>query len=180
VKPHADLQEMEALLPAVRKYQELATKHGINDIFQDNGGKLLQMVLVTGLTALRSREGNDAKDADGNEYELKSVNIKLTRSFSTHHHLNPTILAKYRKVDWIMAVYESIELKRVYHLRPDDLEPLFTKWEAQWHARGGKDINNPKIPLSFVEAQGKLIYTHGPMPEPSAIDLLMQDSKNPA
>jgi hypothetical protein len=177
MKPHPDLAKMEALLPYVRQYQELATSHGINDIFQDNGGKLLQMLLVTGLRALGKREGNDARDELGKEYELKSVNIKLTRNFSTHHHLNPTILAKYRKVDWVMAVYESIELKRVYHLRPVDLEPLFVKWEKKWHDEGGKDINNPKIPLSFVQAQGKLVFTHGPMPEPTALDLLMQDSK---
>jgi hypothetical protein len=177
MKPHPDLAKMEALLPYVRQYQELATSHGINDIFQDNGGKLLQMLLVTGLKALGKRVGNDARDELGKEYELKSVNIKLTRNFSTHHHLNPTILAKYRKVDWVMAVYESIELKRVYHLRPVDLEPLFVKWEKKWHDEGGKDINNPKIPLSFVQAQGKLVFTHGPMPEPTALDLLMQDSK---
>jgi len=180
MKPHADLKEMEALLPAVQKYQDLATKHGINDIFQDNGGKLLQMLMVTGLTALGTREGNDAKDDDGNEYELKSVNIKLTRSFSTHHHLNPTILAKYRLVDWVMAVYEGIELKRVYRLKPDNLEPLFTKWEQKWHTDGKKDINNPKIPISFVEAHGTLIYTHGPSPEPSTINNVMPYSRNPA
>src|ERR1700722_15711487 len=157
MKAHPDKAKMEALLPYVRQYQELATHHGINDIFQDNGGKLLQMLLVTGLTSLGTREGNDAKDAEGNEYELKTVNIKLTRSFSTHHHLNPTILAKYRKVDWILAMYEHIELKRVYLLRPADLEPLYSKWEQQWHARGGKDLNNPKIPVAYVEAQGTLL-----------------------
>lgn len=177
MKAHPDVKKMEALLPYIRQYQELACEHGINDIFQDNGGKLLQMLLVTGLINIRGREGNDAKDEDGNEYELKSVNIKLTRSFSTHHHLNPVILAKYRKVDWIMAVYENIELRRVYHLRPIDLEPLFTKWEKQWHERGNKDLNNPKIQVSFVEAQGKLIYNHGGLPEPSPIDQLFQDSK---
>jgi len=177
MKAHPDKEKMEALMPYIRQYQELASKHGVNDIFQDNGGKLLQMLLVTGLTSLRAREGNDAKDEKGNEYELKSVNIKLTRSFSTHHHLNPVILAKYRKVDWIMAAYEGIELKRVYHLRPVDLEPLFTRWEKKWHDDGGRDINNPKIPLSFVEAQGKLIYSTGPLPEPSALDNLMKDAK---
>lgn len=174
MKPHADKVLMDQLLPAVRKYQELATRHGINDIFQDNGGKLLQMLLVTGLTATGTREGNDARDQEGNEYELKSVNVKLTRSFSTHHHLNPTILAKYRKVDWIMAAYEGIELRRVFRLRPSDLEPLFAKWEQKWHDSGGKDINNPKIPLSFVEAVGELIYAEGAEPEPTPLDLLMQ------
>jgi hypothetical protein len=162
MKPHPDKAVLDRLFPAVREYQKLASKHGINDIFQDNGGKLLQMLLVTGLQSLGVREGNDAKDANGNEYELKSVNISLTRSFSTHHHLNPVILAKYRKVDWIMAVYEGIELQRVYRLKPKDLEPLFSKWEKKWHDDGGKDINNPKIPLGFVEKVGSMIYTVSP------------------
>ena len=34
-----DLKEMKALFPYIRKYQELSSKHGIKDIFQDNGGK---------------------------------------------------------------------------------------------------------------------------------------------
>lgn len=161
MKSHLDKEKMEALLPFVRQYQELASKHGINDIFQDNGGKLLQLLLITGLTGIGTREGNDAKDEKDNEYELKTVNIKLTPSFSTHHHLNPTILAKYRKVEWLMAVYEHIELKRIYRLMPADLEPIFAKWEAKWHASGGKDINNPKIPIKFVEKHGTLIYTQG-------------------
>jgi hypothetical protein len=177
MKAHTDKALMDDLFPAVRKYQELATKHGVNDIFQDNGGKLLQLLMVTGLTALKTREGNDARDAQGNEYELKTVNIKLTQSFSTHHHLNPTILAKYRKVDWVMAVYEGIELRRVFRLKPAQLEPYFTKWEKKWHADGGKDINNPKIQVSFVEAQGELIFAEGPEPEPSALDLLFKGEK---
>jgi hypothetical protein len=46
-----------------------------------------------GLRILSGREGNDAVDANGREYELKSVNIELTSAFSTHHHMNPTIIA---------------------------------------------------------------------------------------
>ena len=125
---------------------------------QDNGGKLLQIALVTGLRILTSREGNDAVDESGKEYELKSVNVLLTRSFSTHHHMNPTIIAKYRKVDWVFAVYESIELKEIYLLTPERMEPFYAKWEDKWHRDGGKDINNPKIPLSYVRENGELIF----------------------
>ena len=103
MKPHPDKKELERLFPYIREYQALASKHGIGDIFQDNGGKLLQLLLITGLKGVGSREGNDAQDAQGNEYELKSVNTLLTQSFSTHHHMNPTILAKYRKVDWVFG-----------------------------------------------------------------------------
>ncbi|MBI5762781.1 MAG: restriction endonuclease [Planctomycetes bacterium] len=158
MKPHPDFEELRRLFPAVQKYQELATRHGISDIFQDNGGKLLQVLLLTGLTGIKGREGNDARDATGREYELKSVNIELTLSFSTHHHLNPVIIAKYRKVDWIFAIYRNIELQEVYLMTPVQLEPYFGAWEKKWHEKGGKDANNPKIPVNFVKKTGKLIY----------------------
>jgi hypothetical protein len=87
----------------------------------------LQLVLITGLTVILGREGNDARDEDGNEYELKSVNTLLTRSFSTHHHMNPVIIAKYRQVKWCFAVYEGIELQAVYLMEPAQLEPYFQK-----------------------------------------------------
>ena len=155
---HKDKTLLEELFPYIQKYQELANNHGINDIFQDNGGKILQVLLYTGLKILPGREGNDAIDENGNEYELKSVNTLLTSSFSTHHHMNPVIIAKYRKVDWIFAVYEGIELKEIYKLTPQDIEPYYTTWENKWHATGGKDINNPKIPLKYVRTKGKRIY----------------------
>ncbi len=155
---HPDLQKLNELFPFIRKYQELASAHGINDIFQDNGGKLLPVLLITGLKVLPGREGNDAVDDFGNEYELKSVNVLLTKSFSTHHHINPTIIEKYRQVDWIFAVYRGIELQAIYQLTPNDLKPFFVKWEAKWHERGGQDINNPKIPLKYVTENGRLLY----------------------
>jgi len=150
--------KINSLLPGIREYQLLADQHGINDIFQDNGGKLLQILLITNLKILPGREGNDAVDENGNEYELKSVNIKLTKSFSTHHHMNPVIIGKYRKVTWIFAIYEGIELIEIYKLKPSQLEPYYKKWESKWSEDGNKDINNPKIPLSFVVENGELLY----------------------
>ena len=147
-----------SLWPAVQEYQRLASRHGIEDIFQDNGGKLLQALILLDLVNIPGREGNDARDEEGNEYELKTVNSKLTRSFSTHHHLNPVILAKYRSVAaWFFSVYEHIELKKIYKLTPDQLQPYFQNWEDKWK-RDRKDINNPKIPLKFVESHGELVY----------------------
>ena len=93
------------------------------------------------------------------KYELKSVNTLLTQSFSTHHHMNPTILKKYRQVDWVFAIYEGIELQAIYRMKPAGLEPYFTKWESKWHESGGKDINNPKIPVKFVVERGELIHS---------------------
>ena len=159
-----DIKKLIKLFPYIRDYQILASKYNIDDIFQDNGGKILQMLLFTGLKALPGREGNDAIDSSGIEYELKSVNILLTKSFSTHHHMNPKIIEKYRKVPWIFAVYEGIEIRKIYKLEPNDLDFYYNKWEKKWHDDGGKDINNPKIPLKYVKNIGKLIYDYGTNP----------------
>ena len=155
---HADKKKLDRIWPSIVEYQKLASKHGIDDIFQDNGGKILQVLLITGLRRVVGREGNDAVDDDGQEYELKSVNIALTKSFSTHHHMNPTIISKYRKVPWIFAVYRGIELLEIYRLEPSDMELWYRKWEDKWHADGGKDINNPKVPLSYVREHGKKLF----------------------
>jgi len=157
---HEDLSTLIDLWPQVEQYQNLANKHGINDIFQDNGGKLLQVLLLLNLKVLPGREGNDAIDITGTEFELKSVNIELTKSFSTHHHMNPTIIAKYRKVPWIFAIYSNITIRSIYLLMPDELEFFYDKWERQWHSKGGKDINNPKIPVNHVVNYGHLLWAN--------------------
>ncbi len=161
--PHEDYLNLVKIWPSIQEYQTLATKHGIDDVFQDNGGKLLQVLLLLGLKIVPGREGNDASDSTGQEYELKSVNIELTHGFSTHHHMNPTIIAKYRKVPWIFAAYRDITLQTVYLLHPSELEPYFTKWELKWHADGKKDINNPKIPITYIIEHGQMV--HGTPPD---------------
>jgi len=166
VKSHPDAATLDELFPAVQAYQALATKHGISDIFQDNGGKLLQTLLILNLQGLSSREGNDARDDAGHEYELKTVNVLLTSSFSTHHHLNPGILAKYRKVHaWYFSIYEGIELIEIFRLTPADLEQsFFLPWEAKWgkmnegRSSEFRDINNPKISVKYVQEHGELAY----------------------
>lgn len=160
--PDRDAKRLVELWPAIEQYQELACKHGIDDIFQDNGGKILQVLLILGLKILPGREGNDAIDASGQEYELKSVNIELTRGFSTHHHMNPVIIAKYRKVPWIFAIYRHIALQAVFLLKPAAMEYFYKLWEQKWHADGGKDINNPKVPVTYVLAKGELLYGSAP------------------
>lgn len=159
IHPHEDIDRLNELFPGVQRYQELANIHGISDIFQDNGGKILQTLLILGLRSTKQREGNDAVDDKGHEYELKSVNLDLTKSFSTHHHLNPVILSKYREVRaWYFSIYRGIELIKIYRMSPDSLEEeFFSPWESKWN-RERKDINNPKIPVKFVEAKGDLVY----------------------
>jgi len=157
---HPDLEKLQALFPHIREYQKLAAKHGIGDVFQDNGGKLLQTLLILNMEGLGCREGNDCRDADGNEYELKSINILLTSGVSTHHHLNPTILKKYRAVKaWYFSAYRGIELTEMWRVETTALEPWFKAQEKKWRKSGGRDINNPKIPLKFVREVGKLVYS---------------------
>ena len=168
--PHPDAELLKELFPSIRLYQELARKHGIPDIFQDNGGKILQVCLILGLTVLKSREGNDAVDEDGLEYELKTVNLSRTAQFTTHHHLNPAIIAKYRKVDWIFVTYEGIELKEIYLMKPLAMEHWYRKWEAKWHRDGGKDINNPKVPLTYVRRHGQLLHSSVGEPLEKSLD----------
>ncbi len=143
-------------MPHIREYQALAAEHGIGDVFQDNGGKVLQTLLVLNLAQLPGREGHDARDSDGNEYELKTLNRRLTSSFSTNHHLNQAIIAKYRTAKaWFFSVYDGIELKAIYKVPSSALEPYFSEWESR--CRSG-DLNNPKIPLSHVRENGEVCY----------------------
>ena len=162
VKPkellRTDIDKLKTLLPIINAFHELANERGINNIFKNNGGRLAQVLHFMNLKILPGREGNDAVDEQGNEYELKSVNIKLTKSFSTHHHMNPIIIKKYRKVNWIFAVYEGIELVEIFKLTPSQLALYYTKWLKKWRDDGNKDINNPKIPLSYVRERGELLF----------------------
>lgn len=63
------ITKLNKLFPYIRQYPKIAREvANIEDIFQDNGGKLLQVLLVTNLQNLTdSREGNDAKDTNGLE-----------------------------------------------------------------------------------------------------------------
>lgn len=158
-----DKDELSRLFPYVREYQKLALKHKIADIFQDNGGKYLELQIILGLTTTGKREGNDATDADGNEYEIKTVNLDLQKQFTTHHHLNHNIIAKYRRVSWYFAVYRGIELQVIYLMTPDMMEPHYRKWEAML-SDGRKDINNPKIPLKDIVRDGIVAHVPKGMP----------------
>ena len=162
ITPHQDYKTFEQLWSHVIELQSLASNHGIDDIFQDNGGKVLQTLLLLSLKDLPGRNGNDAFDSDGNEYELKTVNMDLTFGISTHHHMNPSIIQKYRSVSWIFSIFEGIILTAIYLLKPIQLESLFEKWDAKYHDLGGQELNNPKIPLSLVIDRGELIYGEVP------------------
>lgn len=156
----SDLQRYLQLFPSLLQLQELAKKHGIVDIFQDNGGKLLEIILRLGLKVVPGRNGNDVYDADGQECEVKTVNAsnKKSPSFTTHHHLNLNIIEKYKQVPWYFAVYHDIELQTIYRLEPEHLEPLVANWTEQYNERQ-EELNNPKIPLKFVKEVGQIVWS---------------------
>jgi transcriptional regulator with XRE-family HTH domain len=157
-KRRSAFERMQDAFEKVQELQKLAKEYGIADIFQDNGGKVLQVLIMLGLRISPGREGNDALDDEGNEYELKTVNYALTPQVSTHHHLNKEILDKYRKVKaWYFAIYEDIELREIWKVPPSQLEELFQRW-ATIIDQAGKELNNPKIPLWFVQSGGECVY----------------------
>jgi transcriptional regulator with XRE-family HTH domain len=154
----SDIERLSAAFKGIREAQVLADEYGINDILQDNGGKVLQVLILLGLRISPGREGNDAVDNEGNEYELKTINRSLRKNagITTHHHLNKDILNKYRAVKaWFVAIYEGVELKEIYKILPQDLEPLFQQWEQKVSVSG--PINNPKIPMRYVR-KGERVY----------------------
>lgn len=160
----SDLERLNAAFQGIHEMQQLANEYGINDILQDNGGKVLQVLILLGLKISPGREGNDAIDADGNEYELKTINRALNKNagITTHHHLNKDILRKYRAVKaWYIALYEGVVLQEIYKLPPAQLEPLFQQWEIKTETTGVA-LNNPKIPMRYVK-QGERVYPIEPL-----------------
>ena len=88
-----DIQKLEGLWKKLVDLEDLAKSRGINDIFQDNGAKVLQQLIISNMKFLPGREGNDAEDRNGVEWEFKSVNIDTSaRGFSTDHHTTVNLL----------------------------------------------------------------------------------------
>src|SRR3546814_15696385 len=91
---HPDWERLEKLMPAVRAFQRLAQEHGIDDIFQDNGGifqdnggKILQMLLALNLqgipgervtTLLTRRVGSTNSRASISGYRPASLPIIIS------------------------------------------------------------------------------------------------------
>jgi hypothetical protein len=44
-------------------------------------------------------------------------------------------------------------------MKPAAMEYWYKRWEKKWHDDGGKDINNPKVPLKYVRENGQRLYT---------------------
>lgn len=106
----------------------------------------------------KKRKSDFIVNEQGEPHVIRIVNIDKTNKVDIHYRMNPTVAKLYKRDTWIIAVYNGIELLEIYKLTPKQLNPFYLKWNQKWKADGGKDINNPKIPLSFVKARGRLIY----------------------
>lgn len=151
------IKQINALWQNLHALEELARQYGIDDIFQDNGAKVLQQLIYLNLNIIPGREGNDAVSDNGLEWEMKSINISTSaKGFSTNHHTTLDIIKKYRQVPWSFAIYEGIVLKEIYVMPPSTLEPIYQKWEQQLRTK--THLNNPKIPVKFVKKYGIKIF----------------------
>lgn len=155
-----DKTSVDILWKQLHTLQEIAQEFGIDNIFQDNGAEILQQLIYLNMKAVPGREGNDGVDINGCEWEMKSIDIsKGNAGITTNHHLNAAIIEKYRTVPWSVAIYDGIHLKKIYIIGNEQLQPLFAKWEEK--LKTVDSINNPKIPLSYIEEHGILIYKEG-------------------
>ncbi len=156
-----DKNSVDILWRQLSTLQEIASDFGINNIFQDNGAEILQQLIYLNMRAAPGREGNDGIDINGCEWEMKSIDISKNKNagVTTNHHLNKSIIEKYRTVPWSVSVYDGICLKEIYIIGNEQLQPLFSKWEEKLQTVDS--INNPKIPLHYVREHGFLIYSEG-------------------
>lgn len=151
------IEVLEQLWGNLHDLSLLAKDYGIDDIFQDNGAKVLQQLIILNMDILPGREGNDAISESGTEWEMKSINLETSATgFSTNHHTTYDIITKYRQVPWSFAIYYGIHLSEIYVMTPDMLEPLYTHWEEKLSTMA--HLNNPKIPVKFVRENGIKVY----------------------
>lgn len=155
-----DKTAVDILWKQLGTLQDIAEDFGITNIFQDNGAEILQQLIYLNMKAVPGREGNDGVDINGCEWEMKSLDISnKNKGITTNHHLNATIIEKYKTVPWSIAIYDGICLKKIYIIGNEQLQPLFDKWEDELTRK--PSLNNPKIPLKFIEEHGILIYEEG-------------------
>lgn len=163
-KSHRDrMQDFNTMWSRLRGLEELACVYKISDIAQDNNLKLLQTLVLFDFQNQPGREGCDAIDRYGHAWELKTVNIDLTSSFSTNHHTNLERIEAFRQERWLFSVYRGIALQEVYAVSPINLEEYFTKWELSVRQKIAEHtenahLNNPKIPLSVVRRVGISVF----------------------
>jgi hypothetical protein len=167
------------------RLQAAATEHNIHNVFDDGGYKELLLLTLFNLKKL-SRTGDDAVDYRGRPYEIKTVARvnssgvrKPSLSVTTEHTLTVDNVRRYRDVFlWIVAVFDQAHPEAIYEIAPLHLEPYFNSWEERLRHQdllrvdGGAPVhlNNPKIPMSFIEKHGIRVWPSGPVELPAKIE----------
>lgn len=146
--------------------------HGIHNVFDDNGYKDLILLTLFGLRKL-GREGDDAVDAQGRQFETKTVARLNSRGerrrslgITTEHTMTLANIARYRATFmWIVAVFDGAVPEGIWEISSRALEPFFAIWEerlTEIDLRTDEPLrnhlNNPKIPLKFIEEHGVKVY----------------------
>lgn len=156
--------EMESALEGTEKLKSLAKAYGIADPFSDNGVKVLQIAVATGLDIHPGRLGPDAMDRIGNEYEIKTVDLdKKNSGFSTNHHLNHAVIDRFTKRRFVFATYRGSTLVEAYLVESAMLEPAFRKWRTA--LKKVSHLNNPKISIDYVREVGQPMYLKDVAPD---------------
>jgi len=163
--------DIACLLRQGTEIQSEATLQGIHNVFDDGGYKELLMLSLFNLRKLH-REGDDAEDAEGRRYEMKTVarvsssgRRKTSLSITTEHTLTQTNIDRYRATFlWIVAVFDQSVPEVIYEIPSAKLEPYFAAWEAKLASQGQpvggapNHMNNPKIPLKWIQAHGVQVW----------------------
>jgi len=166
--------DIEAIIELGAQLQEIASGYGIHNVFDDGGYKELILLTLFELRKLH-REGDDAEGPNGDRYEIKTVarvgsegRVKGSLGVTSEHTLTRANIERYRQVRlWIIAVFKQSKPEAIYEITPAALEPFFARWEAILIEQervapdeGGAPphLNNPKIPLKFVQEHGVQIW----------------------
>lgn len=164
--------------------QHVASEHNIHNVFDDGGYKELLVLRLFNLRKLY-REGDDAEDDQGRRYEIKTVarvssrgEHKTSLSVTTEHTLTQTNIDRYRSVYlWIIAVFDQSHPEAIYGVTPAALELYFSDWEGRlsdMQAASGSGsapvhLNNPKIPLTYVQSRGIRVWPLADVPLPETV-----------
>jgi hypothetical protein len=174
--PLSPVGDVTSVVELGAQLQAEASRHGIHNVFDDNGYKELLILRLFDLRKL-DRAGDDAEDDVGRRYEIKTVaridargNRKKNLSITTEHTLTVENLTRYRNVYlWIIAVFDQAQPEAIYEIPPASLERYFADWQTKLirqeslRAEGGAPVhlNNPKIPLGFIEKHGTRVWPEG-------------------
>ncbi len=164
--------------------QAAASTHQLHNVFDDGGYKELLLLTLFNLRKL-DREGDDAEDGTGRRYEIKTVarvnargHRKTSLSVTTEHTLTVANLTRYRSSYlWIVAVFDQARPESIYEVPPQALEPYFSAWERKLEVQEGlrsdlgapPHLNNPKVPLSFIQKHGLQVWPPSEMAIPKPV-----------